>query len=103
MAEKLLNGDKVPLTSRALYFVGRVLVYGPLMNALGFSRVRVALTAGEAIGGELFSFYRSLGLNLKQFYGQTEAFLCLTAQGGRRGLSRYRWSRDAQCRPAHRR
>jgi len=78
--EKLLNGEKVSLTGRALYFGGRVLVYGPLMNALGFSRVRVALTAGEAIGGELFSFYRSLGLNLKQFYGQTEAFLCLTAQ-----------------------
>ena len=78
--ENILNGDKVSLTGRALYFVGRVLVYGPLMNALGFSRVRVALTAGEAIGGELFSFYRSLGLNLKQFYGQTEAFLCLTAQ-----------------------
>jgi long-chain acyl-CoA synthetase len=66
--------------AKTFYFVGRVLVYGPLMNALGFSRVRVALTAGEAIGGELFSFYRSLGLNLKQFYGQTEAFLCLTAQ-----------------------
>ena len=36
------------------------------------SRVRVAYTAGEAIGPDLFSFYRSLGINLKQLYGSTE-------------------------------
>jgi len=47
---------------------------------LGFSRVRTAYTAGEAIGPDLFAFYRSIGLNLKQLYGQTEAFLYLTAQ-----------------------
>ncbi len=58
----------------------RLLIYGPLKNVLGLSRVRVAYTAGEAIGPDLFSFYRSLGLNLKQLYGQTEAFLYLTAQ-----------------------
>jgi long-chain acyl-CoA synthetase len=47
---------------------------------LGFSRIRVAYTAGEAIGADLFSFFRSLGVNLKQLYGQTEAFLYVTAQ-----------------------
>jgi long-chain acyl-CoA synthetase len=78
--EKILNREPVPLAGRALYAVGQYLIYAPLMNALGLSRVRVAFTAGEAIGAELFSFYRSLGLNLKQFYGQTEAFLYLTAQ-----------------------
>jgi long-chain acyl-CoA synthetase len=56
------------------------LVYGPLKNVLGLTRVRLAYTAGEAIGPDLFSFYRSIGLNLKQLYGQTEAFLYLTAQ-----------------------
>jgi long-chain acyl-CoA synthetase len=78
--EKLLNGEPVPVTGRLLYALGRLLVYGPLLNVLGMSRIRVAYTAGEAIGPELFSFYRSLGLNLKQLYGQTEAFLYLTAQ-----------------------
>jgi long-chain acyl-CoA synthetase len=63
-----------------LYGIGDILVYGPLKNVLGFSRVRVAYTAGEAIGPDLFAFYRSIGLNLKQLYGQTEAFLYLTAQ-----------------------
>ena len=58
-----------------LYAIGRILVYEPLKNVLGLSRVRVAYTAGEAIGPELFVFYRSIGLNLKQLYGQTEAFL----------------------------
>ncbi len=78
--EKILNGEPVPPTGRLLYRLGNVLVYGPLKNVLGLSRVRVAYTAGEAIGPDLFSFYRSIGLNLKQLYGQTEAFLYLTAQ-----------------------
>src|SRR5664279_1804486 len=78
--ERLLNGEKVPLIGRLLYWIGNVLVYAPLKNVLGFSRVRVAYTAGEAIGPELFAFYRSMGLNFKQLYGQTEAFLYITAQ-----------------------
>ena len=78
--ERILNGQPVPLTGRLLYGLGSLLVYGPLKNVLGFSRVRVAYTAGEAIGPDLFNFYRSIGLNLKQLYGQTEAFLYVTAQ-----------------------
>ncbi len=77
--EAILNGQPVPLHGRLLYGLGRLLIYEPLKNVLGLSRVRVAYTAGEAIGPELFSFYRSLGLNLKQLYGQTEAFLYITA------------------------
>ncbi|MGH6683461.1 MAG: AMP-dependent synthetase/ligase, partial [Pseudolabrys sp.] len=78
--ERILNGQPVPPTGRLLYWIGNVLVYGPLKNVLGFSRVRVAYTAGEAVGPDLFNFYRSIGLNLKQLYGQTEAFLYVTAQ-----------------------
>ncbi|MGB9297736.1 MAG: AMP-binding protein [Pseudolabrys sp.] len=78
--ERILNGQPVPLIGRLLYGVGNLLVYGPLKNVLGLSRVRVAYTAGEAVGPDLFSFYRSIGLNLKQLYGQTEAFLYVTAQ-----------------------
>ena len=78
--ERILNGQPVPVGGRLLYWLGNFLVYGPLKNVLGFSRVRVAYTAGEAIGPDLFNFYRSIGLNLKQLYGQTEAFLYVTAQ-----------------------
>ncbi|HEX5508581.1 MAG TPA: AMP-binding protein [Pseudolabrys sp.] len=78
--ERILNKQPVPLAGRLLYRLGDFLIYAPLKNVLGFSRVRVAYTAGEAIGPELFGFYRSIGLNLKQLYGQTEAFLYVTAQ-----------------------
>jgi long-chain acyl-CoA synthetase len=78
--EPILDGKRVPLYGRLLYGLGSLLVYAPLKNALGFSNIRIAYTAGEAIGPELFSFYRSLGLNLKQLYGQTEAFLYVTCQ-----------------------
>ncbi len=78
--EKILEGRSVSLWDRILYAIGDVLVYGPLRNRLGFSRLRVGYTAGEAIGPEIFSFYRSLGINLKQLYGQTEASVYITMQ-----------------------
>ena len=78
--EAILAGKPVPLSGRILYGIGSMLVYEPLKNVLGLSRVRVAYTAGEAIGPDLFAFYRSIGLNLKQLYGQTEAFLYVTCQ-----------------------
>jgi len=65
---------------RLKYRLGEFMVYGPLKNALGFSNVRVGYTAGEAIGPEIFDFYRSLGINLKQLYGQTEASVFITQQ-----------------------
>ena len=75
----LMDGKSVAALDRLRYAVGSVLVYGPLRNNLGLSRVRVAYTAGEAIGPDLFTFYRSIGINLKQLYGSTETavFVCL--------------------------
>ena len=79
----ILDGKPVGALDRLLYRLGEVLVYGPLKNVLGLSRMRVGYTAGEAIGPDLFAFYRSLGLNLKQLYGMTEAsvFICLQPDG----------------------
>src|SRR5690606_10373266 len=80
VGERLLDGGRVGLWDRVLYALGEFTVYGPLKNGLGLSRLRIGYTAGEAIGPELFSFYRSIGLNLKQLYGQTEATVYITAQ-----------------------
>jgi long-chain acyl-CoA synthetase len=76
----LLDGKPVGLMDRIRYGLGNLLIYGPLKNTLGLSRVRVGYTAGEAIGPEIFDFYRSLGINLKQLYGQTEATVFITQQ-----------------------
>lgn len=76
----LLDGNPVGFMDRVRYFIGNLLVYGPLKNTLGYSRFRVGYTAGEAIGPEIFDFYRSLGINLKQLYGQTEATVFITQQ-----------------------
>ncbi len=75
----IMDGQPVSATDRVLYALADKLIYGPLRNTLGFSRVRVAYTAGEAIGPDLFTFYRSIGINLKQLYGSTETavFVCL--------------------------
>jgi long-chain acyl-CoA synthetase len=76
---KRMDGEAIGLWGQLLYGLGDLLVYGPLRNNLGFSRVRVGYTAGEAIGPDLFTFYRSIGINLKQLYGSTETavFVCL--------------------------
>jgi long-chain acyl-CoA synthetase len=79
----ILDGKSIGLLDRLIYGLGNALVYGPLRNVLGMSRVRVAYTAGEAIGPDLFRFYRSLGINLKQLYGSTETsvFVCVQPNG----------------------
>jgi long-chain acyl-CoA synthetase len=74
----LIDGRPVGVLDNLLYRLGNLLVYGPLKNTLGMSRVRVAYTAGEAVGPEIFNFYRALGVNMKQLYGQTEASVFVT-------------------------
>jgi len=80
----ILDGKPVAAADRLRYALGDLLVFGPLRNVLGMSRIRVAYTAGAAIGPDLFRFYRSIGVNLKQLYGQTEtcAYVCLQPDGG---------------------
>jgi len=80
---KLLDGQPVSFLDRSLYALGDLVIYAPLRNVLGLSRIRVAYTAGEAIGPDLFRFYRSLGVNLKQLYGSTETsvFVCIQPDG----------------------
>jgi long-chain acyl-CoA synthetase len=80
---RILDGQPVSLKDRLLYALGNVFLYGPLRNMLGMSRVKVAYTAGEAIGPDLFVFYRSIGINLKQLYGSTETavFVCVQPNG----------------------
>ena len=78
--EPILNRDAVPLGARLLYGLGQALVYAPLKNQMGFGRLRVGYTAGEAIGPEMFRYFRALGLNLKQLYGQTESTVYITQQ-----------------------
>ncbi|MFC7515561.1 AMP-binding protein [Herbaspirillum sp. GCM10030257] len=79
----ILDGKPVGLMDRISYGIGNLLVYGPLKNVLGLSRVRIAYTAGAAIGPDLFRFYRCIGVNLKQLYGATEtcAYVCLQPNG----------------------
>jgi len=79
--EKLrMAHEPVPIGQKFLYLLGRLLVYGPLVDNLGMRKVRVAYTAGEAIGPEIFEFFRSLGINLKQLYGMTESSALVSIQ-----------------------
>jgi len=75
----ILDGKPVGAMDRLKYKLGDIFIYGPLRNVMGLSQIRVAYTAGAAIGPDLFRFFRSIGINLKQLYGQTEtcAYVCI--------------------------
>src|SRR5712692_7386035 len=77
---EIMDGKPVSLSDRLLYWLGDLLIYGPLRNVLGMSRIRVAYTGGAAIGPDLYRFYRSIGINLKQLYGQTETSVYVCKQ-----------------------
>lgn len=79
----ILDGKPVGAFDRLLYRLGDFAIYGPLRNVMGLSHIRVAYTAGAAIGPDLFRFFRSIGINLKQLYGQTEtcAYVCIQHNG----------------------
>ena len=78
--KRRIVNEPVPFADQILYAIGRMIVYGPLLDNLGMSNVKVAYTAGEAIGPEIFEFYRSLGVNLKQLYGMTESCAYVSMQ-----------------------
>jgi long-chain acyl-CoA synthetase len=81
VGEKILNREPgVGLFDRLLWYLGDALVYAPLKNRFGLTNIKVGYTAGEAIGPEIFRFYRAIGVNLKQLYGQTEASVYVTMQ-----------------------
>ena len=83
---RILDGDTVGLIDRLIYALGEFCIYGPIKNNLGFTRMKIAYTGGAPLGEDVFSFYRSIGVNLKQLYGQTEssAYICLQRNGDAR-------------------
>lgn len=78
VAERQLNGRPVGLSWRLLAVLAYVLTFRSLQDKLGMSRLRYAYTGGAPLGTEIFKFFRAIGLNLKQVYGQTEtAGICV--------------------------
>jgi len=82
MERQRLAGARPGLAQRILRVLGEMAVYGPIKDYLGLSRARHAYTAGEAIGEDTFVFFRALGIDLRQFYGQTESCALTAAQDG---------------------
>ncbi|TMI77128.1 MAG: long-chain fatty acid--CoA ligase [Bacillati bacterium ANGP1] len=62
----------VPWWLRVQHAMARWLVYRPVLDKIGFARIRVAWNGGSPLGPDYFKFFHSLGVNLKQIYGQTE-------------------------------
>jgi long-chain acyl-CoA synthetase len=73
VARRRMEHQPIGIWQRVLHALGEFFVFGPLRDHLGFRRIRSAYTGGAALGPEVFLFFRALGINLKQVYGQTES------------------------------
>ncbi|MFP4347668.1 MAG: AMP-binding protein [Thermodesulfobacteriota bacterium] len=71
-AQYRMIGKKMPIMLGLRAWLGKQIIFRPLVNQIGFLRLRRAYTGGAALGPELFTFYQAIGVNLKQIYGQTE-------------------------------
>ena len=67
-----LNGKSGGALEPLGRLLGEAIIFGPIKDQFGMSRLKNAFTGGEAIGEDTFVFYRALGIKLRQFYGQTE-------------------------------
>ncbi|GIX49545.1 MAG: long-chain-fatty-acid--CoA ligase [Candidatus Tectimicrobiota bacterium] len=72
VARRRMEKRPLSLPLRLLHALGEFFVFGPLRDHLGFRRIRSAYTGGAPLGPEVFLFFRAIGVNLKQVYGQTE-------------------------------
>ncbi|MBF0390164.1 MAG: AMP-binding protein [Desulfamplus sp.] len=71
-AKYRMSGKTMPLMLSFKAWLGKQIIFRPLVNQMGLLRLRRAYTGGAALGPELFTFYQAIGINLKQIYGQTE-------------------------------
>jgi long-chain acyl-CoA synthetase len=77
------DGKPVPWSLRLAYALGELLVFAPVRDQLGLGRARWAYTGGAPLGADVFRFFRSFGVNLKQVYGCTEASALVSIQPDR--------------------
>ena len=101
--KRKLEGGQPTLKQRLLHPLGEWLVYGPIKDQFGLTRLRGAFTGGEAMGEDTFVFYRALGIKLRQLYGQTETSAYNAIQGLERGAAAHRWPSPARRRCADQR
>ncbi len=78
---KFLNGDVLSTMDNLKWLLGNVLMYSPLKNVFGLSKLRKAFTGGDIMSTDVFNFLRSVGIHIKKTYGTTEGAGIFCVQG----------------------
>ncbi len=73
-------GQKGSLADWLRFMFARITTFSPFCNIYGLSRLRLALTGGDAIAPDVFHFFRAIGIDLRETYGQVEGCACVTMQ-----------------------
>lgn len=74
------EGGKATFADWLRFMFARITTFSPFCNIYGLSRLRLALTGGDAISPEVFNFFRAIGIDLRETYGQVEGCACVTLQ-----------------------
>ena len=87
IARLKLDGRPVTFFRQLINRVAYIFLFRALLDRLGLSRVRSALTGGSALGVDVFTFFHAIGVNLKQVYGLTEisGVACMHRDGDVKG------------------
>lgn len=72
VADQTLSGRPASFASKMMYGIAYALLIRALRDRLGLSRIQTAITSGSPLGKDVFRFFHSIGVNLKQVYGLTE-------------------------------
>jgi long-chain acyl-CoA synthetase len=70
--ERQIGKEAIPFTLKCLHGLATLLIYRPLLDRIGCANFRSAYTGGHPISPDVITFFRAIGLNLKQCYGLTE-------------------------------
>ncbi len=87
------EGSHGSIADRLRFLLARFTTFSPFCNMYGLSRLRLALTGGDAIAPDVFHFFRAIGIDLRETYGQVEGCACVTMQ------SSEDWNSDSVGRP----
>jgi long-chain acyl-CoA synthetase len=72
VAERRAKREPLPATLRAAHKLAHWVLFRPLKDRLGLTRLRTCSTGGAALGPDVFRFFHAMGVPLRQIYGQTE-------------------------------
>ena len=77
---KLIDKHMASLMTSGMSWMGEKLVFNPIKDLYGLSRIKHAYVGSDVLSEEVFRFFIAIGINLKVTYGTAESAGCISVQ-----------------------